>query len=64
MNFEKWKTPMLPKLTLLGYPTVMVESSHKSYMHTHYPNTFQIFSVKLICNVKVSTTSISMNIFI
>ena len=36
MNFEKRKTPMLPKLTPLGYPTVMVQSSHKSYMHTHY----------------------------
>ena len=36
MNFEKRKTPMLLKLTPLGYPTVMVQSSHKSYMHTHY----------------------------
>ena len=37
MNFEKRKTPMLLKLTPLGYPTVMVQSSHKLYMHTHYP---------------------------
>ena len=36
MNFEKRKTPMLLKLTPLGYPTVMVQSSHKLYMHTHY----------------------------
>jgi len=39
MNFEKRKTPMLLKLTPLGYPTVMVQSSPKLYMHTHYPLT-------------------------